>query len=297
MIIAAVKWGIDMIEFWSALLDPDNEFLRFAVYIAALASVSFGVIGTFVVTRRISYLAGAVSHCIFGGIGAAIYLQQKVGIAWFDPMYGAVLSALLAASLIGIVSLYAKQREDTVIGALWAVGMASGLLFLDFTPGYFDLMSYLFGDILIISKSDLWAVIGLNLIVVSFSVYFYNKLLAVCYDDEFARLRGIHSNLFYILLLCLTALTIVLLVRVVGIIMVIALLTIPAAVAGQFARRLWHVMILAVILCLAFSWTGLVVSYRYNLSTGPAIIVIAGITYLAVLSGSKIIYRIIIKIN
>jgi len=132
-------------------------------------------------------------------------------------MYGAVLSALLAALLIGIVSLYAKQREDTVIGALWAVGMASGLLFLDFTPGYFDLMSYLFGDILIISKSDLWAVIGLDLIVVSFSVYFYNKLLAVCYDDEFARLRGIHSNLFYILLLCLTALTIVLLVRVVGI--------------------------------------------------------------------------------
>jgi len=286
-----------MIEFWSAFLDPDNEFLRLAVYVAALASVSFGIIGTFVVTRRISYLAGAVSHCVFGGIGAGIYLQQRVGIEWFDPMYGAVLSAILSACLIGIVSLYAKQREDTVIGALWAVGMASGLLFLDFTPGYFDLTSYLFGDILIISKSDLWAVVGLNVIVVSFSIYFYNKLLAVCYDDEFARLRGIHSNLFYILLLCLTALTVVLLVRVVGIIMVIALLTVPAAVAGQFARRLWHVMLLAVILCLVFNWAGLIISYRYNLSTGPAIIIIAGMTYLAVLSGSKLWDSIKIKTN
>ena len=297
MIIAAVKWGTSMIEFWSAFFDPDNEFLRLAVYVAALASVSFGIIGTFVVTRRISYLAGAISHCVFGGIGAAIYLQKKVGIAWFDPMYGAVLSAIFAALLIGIVSLYAKQREDTVIGVLWAVGMASGLLFLDFTPGYFDLTSYLFGDILIISKSDLWMVAGLNVIIAAFSVYFYNKLLAVCYDDEFARLRGIHTNLFYILLLCLTALTVVLLVRVVGIIMVIALLTIPAAVAGQFARRLWHVMLLAVIFCMAFNWAGLILSYQYNLSAGPAIIVIAGITYLAVLSGSRIWDSIKMKIN
>ncbi|MFO7560670.1 MAG: metal ABC transporter permease [Desulfobacterales bacterium] len=286
-----------MIEFWSAVLDPDNEFLRLAIYVSVLASVSFGIIGTFVVTRRISYLAGAISHCVFGGIGAAIYLQKKVGIVWFDPMYGAVLSAILAALLIGTVTLYAKQREDTVIGVLWAVGMAAGLLFLDVTPGYFDLTSYLFGDILIISKSDLWMVAGLNVIIASFSIYFYNKLLAVCYDDEFARLRGIHTNLFYILLLCLTALTVVLLVRVVGIIMVIALLTIPAAVAGQFARRLWQVMLLAVILCMAFNGAGLVLSYHYNLSTGPAIIVIAGITYLAVLAGSRLWNRVKMKLN
>ncbi len=280
-----------MIEFVSALSDPDNEFLRLAIYVATLASVSFGIIGTYVITRRISYLAGAISHCVFGGIGAGLYLQKKVGLVWFEPMYGAVAAAILAALIIGIVSLYANQREDTVIGALWATGMAIGLLFIDLTPGYFDMASYLFGDILLISRSDLLMVLCLDIVVATVSIYFYNKFLAVCFDDEFARLRGINVGLFYILLLCLTALTIVLLVRVVGIIMVIALLTIPAAVAGQFAKRLWQMMLLAVFFCMAFSWTGLALSYSYKLSSGPVIILIAGLTYMVILSCSRIYKR------
>jgi zinc transport system permease protein len=277
-----------MIEFVGALTDPDNEFLRLALYVATLASISFGIIGTYVITRRISYLAGAISHCVFGGIGAGLYLQKKAGLLWFDPMYGAVAAALLAAVVIGIVSLYAHQREDTVIGALWAIGMAIGLLFIDLTPGYFDMSSYLFGDILLISRGDLLMVLGLDIVVATVSIYFYNKFLAVCFDDEFAKLRGINVGLFYILLLCLTALTIVLLVRVVGIIMVIALLTIPAAVAGQFAKRLWQMMLLAVFFCIVFSWTGLALSYSYNLSSGPVIILIAGLTYIIILSCTHI---------
>ncbi len=277
-----------MIEFVSALSDPDNEFLRLALYVATLASISFGIIGTYVITRRISYLAGAISHCVFGGIGAGLYLQKKMGLEWFDPMYGAVAAAILAAVIIGIVSLYANQREDTVIGALWATGMALGLLFIDLTPGYFDMSSYLFGDILLLSQGDLLMVLCLDIVVAAISIYFYNKFLAVCFDDEFARLRGINVGLFYILLLCLTALTIVLLVRVVGIIMVIALLTIPAAVAGQFAKRLWQMMLLAIFFCLVFSWTGLAVSYSYKLSSGPVIILIAGVAYMLILSCSRI---------
>lgn len=269
-------------EFISALLDPVNGFLRLAIYVAALASVAFGIIGTYVVTRRISYLAGAISHCVFGGIGAGLFLQKKMGISWFDPMYGAIASAILAAIVIGFFSMYANQREDTVIGALWAVGMAAGLLFLDLTPGYFDIMSYLFGDILLISFTDLKLVFWLDVIILFLSIYFYNNLLAVCFDDEFARLRGVPVGVFYILLLCLTALTIVLLVRIVGIIMVIALLTIPAAVAGHFAKKLWHMMIFAVFFCLVFNWTGIAISYSLNLSSGPTIIMIAGITYLVV---------------
>ena len=187
--------------------------------------------------------------------------------------------------IIGVVSMYAKQREDTVIGALWAVGMASGLLLIDLTPGYFDLLSYLFGDILLISGTDLWLVAGLAVAVTLMAVLFYNRLLAVCFDDEFAGLRGIHVEAVYILLLCMTALTVVLLVRVVGIVMVIALLTIPAAVAGQFAKRLWQMMILAVFLCAAFMWTGLGFSYAHGLSSGPTIILVAGLAYLAVISG------------
>ncbi|MBI9078008.1 MAG: metal ABC transporter permease [Desulfatibacillum sp.] len=277
-----------MIEFLHALMNPDNAFLRLAFIVGTLASVPFGIMGTYVVTRRISYLAGAISHCVFGGIGMGLYLQNKVGLTWFDPMIGAVMAAIFAALIIGMVSLYAKQREDTVIGALWAVGMASGLLFVDITPGYFDLSSYLFGDILLISHQDVWMVAGLNVLVVSLSLFFYNRLLAVCFDEEFSALRGISVGAVYMLLLCLTALTVVLLVRVVGIVMVIALLTIPAAVASQFAKRLWQTMVLAVFFCVAFTWTGLGVSYNYSLSSGPTIIMIAGLTYLAVISFARL---------
>jgi zinc transport system permease protein len=277
-----------MIEFFTALADPDNEFLRLALMVGMLASLSFGVIGTYIVTRRISYIAGAISHCVFGGIGAGLFLRNRVGITWIDPMHGALAAALMAAVVIGLVSLYASQREDTVIGALWAVGMAAGLLFIDMTPGYYNLASYLFGDILLISKADLWLVLVLDCVVVTLSIYFYNTFLGVCFDHEFARLRGVPVGAFYILLLCLTALTVVLLVRVVGIVLVIALLTLPAAVAGQFARRLWHMMILAALFCMAFTWFGLSISYAYSLSSGPTIIVVAGTTYLLVVVGRKI---------
>jgi len=281
-----------MIEFINALIDPDNVFLRIAIYVATLSSISFGIIGTYVVTRRISYLAGAISHCVFGGIGAGLYLQKKVGISWFDPMYGAVISAIVAAVIIGMVSLYASQREDTVIGAVWAIGMAVGFIFVDLTPGYFEITSYLFGDILLISVQDLWLVIFLDILVVAVSLYFYNTLVAVCFDQEFTGLRGVHAGTFYILLLCLTSLTIVLLVRVVGIVMVIALLTLPAAVAGQFAKRLWQMMLLAIGFCMIFNWTGLALSYSLKFSSGPTIIIVAGVTYVAVISSSRMLKRI-----
>ena len=287
MTTGAAKKGTVMFEFINALSDPDNEFLRLALYVGALASLAFGIIGTYVVTRRISYLAGAIAHCVFGGIGAGLYLQTVVGLKWFDPIYGAVASAILAAVIIGMVSLYSAQREDTVIGALWAVGMAAGLLFVDLTPGYFDISSYLFGDILLLTQRDVWMVAVLDVVILALSIYFYNTLLAVCFDDEFAKLRGIPVGPFFILLLCLTALTVVLLVRMVGIVMVIALLTLPAAVAGHFARRLWQMMILAVLFCMAFTWSGLALSYTYNLSSGPTIIAIAGIVYLTVLIISR----------
>jgi zinc transport system permease protein len=287
MITAAARTGIIMVEFFNAILDPDNEFLRLAFYVATLSSVAFGIMGTYVVTRRISYLAGAIAHCVFGGIGAGIFLQKKVGLEWFDPMYGAAISAVIAAVIIGLVSMYAQQREDTVIGGLWAIGMAAGLLLIDLTPGYFDMTSYLFGDILLISYDDIKLVFYLDVAVIVLSIYFYNNLLAVCFDEEFARLRGVRVEVFYILLLCLTSLTVVLLVRVVGVIMVIALLTLPAGVAGQFAHKMWHTMALAVIFCMFFNWTGLAVSYSLKLSSGPTIIIIAGITYLVVLAAGR----------
>ena len=269
-----------MTDFVQALFDPAIPFLRYALLAGLLASVSFGIIGTYVVARRITYLAGAIAHCILGGIGAALYLQYAAGWSWLHPLYGAIVAALLAAVIMGLVSLYARQREDTVIGALWASGMAIGLLFLAKTPGYVDPMSYLFGNILIISKTDLWIIGGLDVFVVGIAVFFYNKLLAVCFDEEFARLRGVHVERYYLLLLCLTALTVVLLISVVGIVLVIALLTLPAAIAGQFSRRLWHMMVLAVLFCMAFTAAGLASSYAADLPSGPTIILIGGAAYL-----------------
>ena len=276
-----------MADLLALLTDPDVSFFRYAFLVGILASISFGIVGTYIVTRRITYIAGAISHCVLGGIGAGLYLQRKVGIAWFDPLYGAICAALAAAIVIGLVSMYARQREDTVIGTLWAVGMAVGLLFIAKTPGFVDPMSYLFGNILLISQKDLWLVTALDLLVVGIGGFFYNTLLAVCFDEENARLRGIPAGLYYIVLLCMTALTIVLLVRVVGIVMVVALLTLPAAVANHFARKMWQMMVVAGILCMVFITSGLAVSYSYDLPSGPTIILIAGAVYLAVAAGSR----------
>ncbi len=269
-----------MAEFFDALGDPTIPFLRHALLAGVLASVAFGIVGSYVVARRITYIAGSISHCVLGGIGAGLFLEHAVGVAWLDPLVGGVVAALLAAVVIGLVSLHAGQREDTVIGAVWAVGMAIGLIFLAKTPGYVDPMAYLFGNILLISKGDLWIVLGLDVVVVLLGVLFYRKFVAAAFDEEFTALRGVRVRLHYLLLLSLTALTVVLLVQVVGIVMVIALLTLPAAAAGQFARQLWQMMALAVVFCMTFVTSGLAVSYVHDLPTGPTIILIAAAAYL-----------------
>ena len=268
---------------------PRYPFLQHALLAGVLASVACGIIGSYVVTRKISYIAGSISHTVLGGLGAARYFQVVHGWDWFEPLYGAVLASLIAALAIGLVSMKARQREDTVIGALWAVGMAAGILFISQTPGYNeDLMSYLFGSILMVSAQDLWLIAGLDLLVVIAAALFYNQFLAICFDEEFARLRGIRVEGFYLLLLCMTALTVVLLVTVVGIIMVIAIITLPAAVAGEFTKRLWHMMLLSALLTVAFTTTGLALSYGPNLPAGATIIVIAGAAYLVSVVGVRL---------
>lgn len=270
-----------MVEFLTDL--QVHAFLQNALLTGILASIACGIIGSYVVTRRITYVAGGIAHSVLGGMGAARYLEVVYNWEWIHPLYGAVAAALLSAAVIGLVGLKARQREDTVIGAVWAIGMATGILFIFKTPGYNeDLMSYLFGNILMVSSSELWLIGGLDLLVVLAGVLFYNQLMAVCFDEEFARLRGIHVELFYLLLLCLTALTVVLLVTVVGIVMVIALLTLPVAVAGHFSRRLWQMMGLSVILTSAVTTGGLVLSYGPDLPAGATTIVLAGVLYMLV---------------
>lgn len=273
-------------EFFSAVVD--FPFLRHALAAGALAGIACGVIGSYVVVRRITYIAGAIAHCVLAGLGIARWLQVVHG--WpVSPQYGAVAAAVVSAIIIGLVSLRAREREDTIIGAVWAVGMAVGILFIAVTPGYHeDLMSYLFGNILLIGGSDLWMMAALDAVVLLLGLGLYPQLEAVCFDEEFARLRGLRVEFYVLLLLVLIALTVVLLVSVVGIVLVIALLTLPAAIAGHFTTTLRGMMAVAAILAVTFTTSGLAVSYAPDLPAGATTIVIAGIAYLAVLTWRRV---------
>ena len=257
-------------------------FLQNALLTGILASVACGIIGTYVVVRRISYIADGIAHTVLGGMGAALYLHKVYHWQGLVPIHGALVAAVIAAVIIGLVSLWAKQREDTVISALWAVGMAVGIVFISRTPGYNeDLMGYLFGNILMVSSSDLWMLVALDVVAVGIGLLFYNQFLAVCFDQEFARLRGMKVELFYLLLLCLAALTVVVLATVVGIVMVIALLTLPIGIAALFSTTMWRMMVISSILCAVFTTSGLVLSYEPDYPAGATTIIIAGAAYLA----------------
>jgi zinc transport system permease protein len=269
-----------VLDFWQGLVA--HAFLRRALLAGVLASLACGVIGSYVVSRRITVIAGSLAHAVLGGMGAAYYLRVSQGWSWLHPLHGAVAAALLAAVIIGAVRAHGREREDTVISALWAVGMAVGILFLFRTPGYkADLMTYLFGNIIMVDNQTLYLLVGLDVVILGTTLVFYNPLLAVCYDEEFARLRGINVPLYYTLLLCLTALTIVTLIYVVGIVMVIALVSLPVSVAGLWSRKLWHMMVLAAALSAAFTTAGLGLSYRSDLPVGATTILLAAAVYIA----------------
>lgn len=256
-------------------------FLQNAILAGILCSIGSGIVGTYVVLRRITYIAAAISHCVLGGLGAAKYFSVVYNLPWLKPVYGAIIAALFSALIIGWISLKAKEREDSIISALWAVGMSMGVLFIYKTPGYNeDLMNYLFGNILMVSSEELYLIAGLDIITILLTAAFYKQTVAVCFDEEYARTRGVNVEFYYLLLLCMTALTVVLTVNVVGIIMVIALLTLPVAISSRFFNRVWKIMLGATVLGIIFTSTGLMVSYEPNLPSGAVTIVIAGVVYL-----------------
>lgn len=265
------------------------SFLQHALIGGVLASVAAGVVGTYVVTRRITIVAGSIAHCVLGGMGAAQYFNVVNGWDWLHPLYGAIAAALLAAVIIAGVRMRGGEREDTVIAALWAIGMAIGVVFIKKTPGYnVDLMSYLFGNILLVASEQLWLLVLLDALIVAVGLGFYNQIAAICFDEEFARLRGVNVGAYYVLLLCLIALTVVALVYVTGIIMAIALLTLPAAIAGRYCTSLWAMMVSAALLGIVFTASGLWLSYGLNLPAGATAVLLAGAVYVvAALSAGR----------
>lgn len=264
---------------WEAL---QLEFMRNAVMAGLLASVICGIIGALVVVNRIVFLAGGVAHAAYGGIGVAFYF------GW-PYLYGTLGFSLLTAMIMAGATLKDKHRSDTVIGVLWAVGMAIGVILLDLTPGYnVDLMSYLFGGILTVPVSHLYLMAAVAAGIFLLVGFFYNEFLAMSYDAEFARLRGVPVHLFHFLLLAMISISVVMVIQVVGLILVIAMLTIPPYIAERFSRSLRIMMLIAGLMSCVFTLIGLWLSYRYNLTSGATIILVNGAAFFAAMPADRL---------
>lgn len=249
------------------------EFMRNALLAGILVSISCGIIGSLVVVNRIVFISGGIAHAAYGGIGLAFFTGAP-------PILGAGLFSLAVSMIMAAVSFKNRHRADTFIGVIWAVGMALGIILIDITPGYnVDLMSYLFGSILAAPRSDIWFMIPLDIIIVSSVVVLYKEFLAMSYDEEFAFIAGIPVRLLYFFLLGMTALCVVMVIRVVGLILVIALLTIPPYIAEKHTRSLGRMMALACVLGILFTVSGLWLSYYYNLTSGATIVMVAAAAF------------------
>ncbi len=252
-------------------------FMRNALMAGVLVSIASGIIGTLVVLKRMVFISGGVAHTAYGGVGLAFYL----GV---NPVLGAVTFSLMASFLMGYIQRQTHQRSDTLIGVMWAMGMAIGILFADMTPGYkADLMSYLFGSILAVTRTDLWMMLIMNLIFISLATLFYKELQATAFDETFARVRNLPVDLLYLVLITMIGLAVVMLMRVVGLIMIIALLTVPAAIGSMFLNHMGKIMWLATGLSMVFATGGLLLSFFFNLTSGATIILLSGICYLIAL--------------
>ena len=261
-----------------------NSFLQMALLASLLASIASGTIGSFVVVKRIAFIAGAISHSLLGGMGLCLWLQRSYGLEWCDPLLGAFAGAIGSAMLLGWIHLNYRQREDAVIAAIWSTGMAIGVIFISLTPGTnVDLMNFLFGNILWINTRDLILLGILDVFIIGFIFFYYRRFLALCFDEEQALLRGIPVRRLYMLLLSLVAVTVVLLIQVIGTVLVIALLTIPATLAGLFTNRLPVMIGSAICLSALFSFFGLEASYLLDWPPGSTIALLAALVYFAIL--------------
>jgi zinc transport system permease protein len=246
------------------------DFMRHALLAGLLASIACGVIGTLVVVNRLVFLSGGIAHAAYGGIGLAVFFGLPFTL-------GTLGFSLVAALLMAAVTLKARHRSDTIIGVLWAVGMALGVILLDLAPGYnVDFMSYLFGSILTVPKGDLWEMLALDGLILGLVVFFYNNLLALSYDQDFAQIRGVTVWFLYLVLLAMIALSVVMVMKIVGLILVIALLSIAPYIAERYTRSLKGMMVFSCLLNALFILAGLWTSYTFNLTSGATIIMAAG---------------------
>ena len=251
-------------------------FMQNAIIAVVLVSIITGIIGSLVVVNKMVFLSGGIAHSAYGGIGIAIFFGLPM-------LLSTSVFCVLVSILIAFASYKKREHLDILIGLTWAVGMSIGIILVDLTPGYqADLMSYLFGSLLAVTTDDIIYIAALLALILGIVFTFYREILAVSYDVEYATIRGIKTRFFYTLILVLSSLTIVVSIKVVGLILVIALLTIPIYIASFFSKNLLSMMVKASLLSLFFSIIGLVVSYNFDLSSGPSIIMVSSVFALVI---------------
>jgi len=250
------------------------EFMRNAIIAALLASIACGIVGVYVVVKRIVFISGGIAHAAFGGIGLGYFLG-------LNPVLGVIPFSIASALSMGIVSRRTKIPEDTAIGILWATGMALGIILVALTPGYApDLFGYLFGSILTVSRSDIMLMLLLDAVIIGVVALYHHEFEAICFDEEYATAIGLRTERLYLLLLCLIALTVVALIRVVGVILVIALLTMPAAISRRFSARMHGMIVRSVALSAILTFCGLLLAYLFNLPSGATIVLVSACVFI-----------------
>lgn len=265
-----------------------SPILQMAILASIGASFASGIIGSYVVVKRIVSISGSIAHSVLSGLGAALWLQRVQGLQWVHPLYGAFIAGVVSALIIGWVHLYYREREDAIIAMIWSVGMAIGVIFVSQVPGFnVELMNFLLGNVLWVSPSDLFVLGILDLLILAIVIIFHKRFLAICFDERQAQLQGIPVGSIYLLLLVLIALSVVLLINVVGIILVLSMLALPASIASSFTYRLSRMMIIAVLLNIAFSIGGMAIAYRLDWPVGATIALFSGLIYLMSLRFKK----------
>ncbi|MFP4252119.1 MAG: metal ABC transporter permease [Guyparkeria sp.] len=258
-------------------------FVQHALIAAVLVSIAAGIVGALVVVNRLVFMTGGIAHTAYGGVGTAIFLGLPV-----LPVTGVFTAG--AALLLGALTRRRRERTDTLIGVIWAAGMALGLILVELTPGYqAGLMTYLFGSILTVATADLWLMAAIDAVILALALYYYRDLLSFSFDPVYARTRGIPVTGLYFMLLLLVAQTVVMMIQVVGLLLVIALLTLPPYLAQRYTRTLGGMMLLSGVFSLLFCLAGLYASYWFDIGSGPAIIATACAIYLVVIGIERLV--------
>ncbi|BAE81579.1 ABC transporter of metals [Chlamydia felis Fe/C-56] len=267
-----------MISFFGLMLPA----LLFPSLLAALgASIAGGVVGSYIVVKRIVSITGSISHSILGGIGLTLWMQYQLNLE-FSPMYGAIVGAVIIAICIGKVHLKYQEREDALIGMIWSVGMAIGIIFISQLPAFnSELINFLFGNILWVTTHDIYSLGVLDVVVLTTVVLCHTRFLALCFDEKYMMLSRYSVQTWYLLLLILTAITIVMLIYIMGVILTLSMLVLPISIACRFSYRMAHIMIISVFLNVLCSCSGIVVAYALDFPAGPTIAILMGLAYMA----------------